>query len=585
MNYQIRCGIHETSSSSANAFAMISERGRRNDIKLDKTWICVNGCYETAWDGAPHVYLNSWADKMAFLADDSPVWHKMFKKVTGQDFVMYRLFNVDFEHEGEVDPHTIPNAIVIENRGEEDYVQVVPDLEYVCAVNLNYREGLVALPENTPEEFLKKYHLEQTYGAIESYVSMRDLEEMFGDDEVDGRLLEEIIFNPAIAFNIGGDAYCDDNGCGLISGNIWDKSADKTFRRVPYSLLDTVYRNGNETLILGFDGTKVRMCRGKTSEPVFPESIDVKITDRCEHNCPFCYEGCTENGLDGEIPEKLFASLPPFTELAIGGGNPTLHPDLFSLPKKYNVHMNLTLHADDFCGLCTYEYNPNMGWQLTGSEKQLLQFDAVGVSVSSSASAGWLAYYLNKDEDCYPEHWGYRIHAHSGWYSRWKDTREEAKKEWETYSQIVIHAVNGVICEGMLDELFDKNLDLLILGYKTKGRGVEFAENGKVAENQKWLYDNIQSLAEHFRVVAFDNLALEQLNVRRFISDEDWKHFYMGDEGTHSMYIDLVKKEYGISSTDNRRWRLTDDIKEMFRHVREVAAQDKIISLDNSENL
>lgn len=68
---------------------------------------------------------------------------------------------------------------------------------------------------------------------------------------------------------------------------------------------------------------------------------------------------------------------------------------------------------------------------------------------------------------------------------------------------------------------------------------------------------------------------LEQLDMHRFISDEDWKHFYMGDEGTHSMYVDLVKKEYGISSTDNRRWKLTDDIREMFRLVRSVVAEDK----------
>ena len=55
---------------------------------------------------------------------------------------------------------------------------------------------------------------------------------------------------------------------------------------------------------------------------------------------------------------------------------------------------------------------------------------------------------------------------------------------------------------------------------------------------------------------------------------EDWKHFYVGGDGQHSMYIDLVKQEYGVSSTDDRRFPLTRDLREMFRHVRELSAKD-----------
>ena len=580
MNYQIRRSIYETSSSSASAMTMISDIGRRFDVKLDKTWICVEGRYNTSGDGISHVYLNSWADKMAFLADDSPVWHEMFKKVTGQDFVLYKLFYTPYEYKDAVDAHTIPDAIVPENRLDE-FLQIVPDLGYVCGVELTYLDNLVALPADTPDEFLQNYHLERVYSSIESYMDILELKKMFGEDEVDEKLLAEIVFNPAISFNIGGDAFFDDSGFGVINGYYMDKSTDNTFKRAHYSMFDALYHNGNETLILGLDGTKVRMCRDEISEPEYPESIDVKITDRCEYGCPFCYEGCTAEGLHGEIPEKLFSSLPPFTELAIGGGNPLLHPEFATLRDKYNVFMNVTVRAEDFdnffdterytrCEIFDYWSAP------TKSELELLKYNALGVSVSSAESAKKFAEGFKNFSMMLYDAGGYRINSYRDEYCPYilvDDGDDDGRMELNT--RVVVHVVNGVIGEGMLDELFDKELDLLVLGFKTKGRGVEFAENVRVAENQKWLYDNIESLAKHFRVVSFDNLALEQLDMHRFIPDEDWKHFYMGDEGTHSMYIDLVKKEYGISSTDNRRWALTDDIKEMFRHVREVAAEDK----------
>ena len=81
-------------------------------------------------------------------------------------------------------------------------------------------------------------------------------------------------------------------------------------------------------------------------------------------------------------------------------------------------------------------------------------------------------------------------------------------------------------------------------------------------------------MTKHFDVVSFDNLALKQLEVKRFVSDEDWEHYYMGEDGTHSMYIDLVKGEFGISSTDERRWPVMDDIRDMFKFVRKVVESD-----------
>ena len=70
-----------------------------------------------------------------------------------------------------------------------------------------------------------------------------------------------------------------------------------------------------------------------------------------------------------------------------------------------------------------------------------------------------------------------------------------------------------------------------------------------------------------FNTISFDNLAIEQLNPKRLMSEEQYKEFYMGDDGSHTCYVDLVKKEFAISSTSIERYPLLDDIRDMFAIV------------------
>lgn len=48
------------------------------------------------------------------------------------------------------------------------------------------------------------------------------------------------------------------------------------------------------------------------------------------------------------------------------------------------------------------------------------------------------------------------------------------------------------------------------------------------------------------KTVSFDNLAISQLNIKRLMSEQEWKIFYMGDDGrdgelsSASMYVDAV---------------------------------------------
>ena len=61
-----------------------------------------------------------------------------------------------------------------------------------------------------------------------------------------------------------------------------------------------------------------------------PELVDLKITDMCQHGCPYCYQDSGPNGVHAE-EDMLFGMVDALSrlnvfELAIGGGEPTLHP-------------------------------------------------------------------------------------------------------------------------------------------------------------------------------------------------------------------------------------------------------------------
>ena len=60
-----------------------------------------------------------------------------------------------------------------------------------------------------------------------------------------------------------------------------------------------IYKNGNYIVKLYDNGTKIRQTIDDNATEFiadFPENMDVKITDKCSQNCPFCYECCSNEG-------------------------------------------------------------------------------------------------------------------------------------------------------------------------------------------------------------------------------------------------------------------------------------------------
>ena len=137
------------------------------------------------------------------------------------------------------------------------------------------------------------------------------------------------------------------------------------------------------------------------------------------------------------------------------------------------------------------------------------------------------------------------------------------------YPNAVIHIINGVQSMSEVRKLYDHNLKILILGYKMFRRGIEYFSEAVDATKNEY-YAELGEMLKHFDVVSFDNLALKQLETKRLLSEDQWNEFYMGDDGSHTMYIDCINKQFARSSVapvEDRR-DLMDDIKPMFDYIR-----------------
>lgn len=288
------------------------------------------------------------------------------------------------------------------------------------------------------------------------------------------------------------------------------------------------YKNGNYTVCIMDDGTKIRRTDEEKFKPAFAENVDVKITSKCNIGCKFCYENCKKDGEHASLFKyKFIETLHPYTEIALNG-NDLDHPELYSFLlflKSRKVFPNLTVHQYQFVN----NYDKLTEW----IDEKLIY----GLGVSYNYYSDWF------------------INAIKG------------------IPNAVLHTINGILTERDLDELSDKNLKLLILGYKNLGRGKEYYGDKfqEVTHNQVLLQERVKDLPNHFKVVSFDNLALEQLNIKLLLTEEEWATFYMGDDGKFTFYIDMVAGKFAKNSLSQERFEIGDlSIDEMFNKIRQL---------------
>ena len=67
--------------------------------------------------------------------------------------------------------------------------------------------------------------------------------------------------------------------------------------------------------------------------------------------------------------------------------------------------------------------------------------------------------------------------------------------------------------------------------------------------------------------MSFDNLALKQLNIKQYLTEEEWSRFYCGSDGSFTMYIDAIEQKYAMSSTNPNKYDLVGNMKDIFANI------------------
>ena len=306
------------------------------------------------------------------------------------------------------------------------------------------------------------------------------------------------------------------------------------------------YINGNFMVTICEDGTKIKATINPDDTQFiaeFPESIDLKITNKCDMSCPYCHEDSCPWGAHGNLKVPFIDTLKPYTEVAIGGGNPLTHPSLESFLKKLQskkIIANMTINGQHL--------QQRFGLVDSLMKRQLIH--GLGISVTQGMDMYKILRYVKMLPHQYR-------------------------------SNIILHVIAGIVSPEFLQkcvkigQFYGIRLKVLVLGYKQFRKGKEWFREDDFNKSINRLKKYIPQMFNDFAVVCFDNLALVQLDIKSFVDDNTYNLCYMGDDGSSTMFIDLVEGKFAVNSTSSKRYSLKDNITDMFTKVKKVAHKDK----------
>jgi len=311
------------------------------------------------------------------------------------------------------------------------------------------------------------------------------------------------------------------------------------------------------------DSGRIRFSLTK-DEPIpdHPELIDIKITDACEHGCPFCYMGATKDGKhgDGSTLWRMMDDSLKGVEFSVGGGNILLHPKLEEILAKLSSNgrniVNVTIKYED----CDYVMK-DLAMRGTFVE----YVSGVGISITNVEQVqkvlDFAKFFKGIDEKFQPKLRQQKLSFHDKF--------------------VAVHIIPELIGAKETKKILDacrayrkpggewvSGVPVLLLGYKFTGRGASQDVNGLTDEDFKMMFDDYNDLTID---TTFANRYYKQLCdsfcVAKTITLK---------EGEYSMFVDLVKgKAYKSSYQLEKGYDLKKDwdddgltINEAFNQIR-----------------
>lgn len=287
-----------------------------------------------------------------------------------------------------------------------------------------------------------------------------------------------------------------------------------------------------------------------------PELVDLKITDRCPYACAYCYQGSTPRAPHAplsrieDIAQEMEAA--GVCEVALGGGEPTIHPDFETILAVFREH-----------GIDPAVTTRNLTWLDRAPVEHLAMLSGVAVSVDTPQEAGRAIQAVDRArtrlDDAIDEG---TVQGCKGKYG--------ATRSLQISLQVVVGAMShgdfleiAKLCYGRGPS--EAPVGLTLLGYKDSGLGAEYRaaddNRRRIAQAEgevlDWVMDawaQTESVRnpekrkyKSLPWVTIDTVLAERLS-DRIARLAGGRRMYHTVEGSQSMYIDAVKSTMAPSS-------------------------------------
>jgi hypothetical protein len=272
------------------------------------------------------------------------------------------------------------------------------------------------------------------------------------------------------------------------------------------------------TIFNQIEGTKVRfrLASGEIPETMIPkkastpELVDIKITNFCPFACDFCYQGSTIKGVHADMGYELYDALYEMKvfEVAIGGGEPTMHPKFVQILQNFRDR-----------GIVPNFTTRNLGWLRDPKMvRDIMDY------------CGAFAYSAQKEKEVF-------------------DLRTLVDYNEIEHKRVNIHLVMGTInryeFKRMMKVCAECGFRVTLLGFKQTGFGADFE-----TQNYDWWLEDVISIREddcNHSGLAIDTALAKQYE-QQIIDADVPSYLFHTQDGKFSCYIDMVEGKIGPSS-------------------------------------